>query len=133
MMLEPFKEVWLADFEFKALPGERPIPHCLVAMEYRTKRRIRLYGEQLTKLKQAPFNVGADSLFVAFYASAEFGCFRALGWPLPIHVLDLFAEFRALWNGRRPKDGFSLISALTLHGLDHIDVVEKEEMRALAM
>ena len=38
-------------------------------------------------------------LFVAYYASAELGCFLALGWPMPARILDLFAEFRATTNG----------------------------------
>src|SRR6516165_3257535 len=132
-MLEHFKEIWLCDFEFQTSPGECPIPVCMVAMEYRSKRIIRLFGDELRRHKQAPFDVGPMSLFVAFYASAEFGCFLTLGWPLPAHVLDLFVEFRALYNGRRPKDGYGLLSAMVNYGLDHIDVLEKAEMRALAM
>ncbi len=29
----PFAQVWMVDFEFKADPGERPYPICLVARE----------------------------------------------------------------------------------------------------
>ena len=36
---------------------------------------------------------------MAYYASAELGCFLALGWPMPARILDLFAEFRAATNG----------------------------------
>ena len=34
--LSEFREVWLADFEFSAPPGERPLPVCLVAREFRS-------------------------------------------------------------------------------------------------
>ena len=46
-----------------------------------------------------PFPTGADTLFVAFVASAELGCFRALGWPMPVRILALYAEFRNRVNG----------------------------------
>ena len=73
----------------------------------------------------APFPVGADSLFVAYYASAEFGCFKALGWPMPANVLDLYTEFRNRTNGLRTIAGNGLIGALTHFGLDTIGVTEK--------
>jgi DNA polymerase I len=41
-------------------------------------------------------------LFVAYYASAELGCFKALGWPMPVRILDLFVEFRCHLNGTKP-------------------------------
>ena len=31
---------------------------------------------------------------MAYYASAEMGCHLALGWKLPVNILDLFPEFR---------------------------------------
>ena len=48
---------------------------------------------------QPPFSTGPDTLFVAFVASAELGCFRSLGWPMPVRILDLYAEFRNRVNG----------------------------------
>jgi hypothetical protein len=38
-------------------------------------------------------------LFVAFYASAELGCYRVQSWPMPERILDLFVEFRDRTNG----------------------------------
>ena len=72
-------------------------------------------------------------LFVAFYASAELGCHLSLGWPLPARVLDLYAEFRVLTNGRPMPHGNSLLGALTHYGLDALDAGEKEAMRDLAI
>jgi hypothetical protein len=72
-------------------------------------------------------------LFVAYYASAEFSCHLALGWPLPERVLDLFAEFRALTNGKDPPAGDGLLGALAYFGLDAMAGAEKEGMRLLAM
>ena len=38
--LDTFREVWLVDFEFNALAGERPTPICMVARELRTGRTL---------------------------------------------------------------------------------------------
>jgi hypothetical protein len=73
-------------------------------------------------------------LFVAFFASAEMGCFLALGWPLPVNVLDLYAEFKWLTCGRDGEPGKpSLVYALDWFGLESLDVTEKDEMRQLAL
>src|SRR5262245_18848345 len=96
----PFRQVWLCDFEFSAKDGERPAVLCLVAREYRTGRTVRLWLDGEPTPARAPFPVGADSLFVAYYASAELGCFQALGWPMPANVLDLYVEVKWLTCGR---------------------------------
>src|ERR687883_18779 len=86
----PYREVWCLDFEYRAPDGERPEPHCLVARELRSGRELRLWRDQLEP-GGPPFRLDEQALFVAFYASAEFGCFLALDWPMPVRVLDLFA------------------------------------------
>ena len=80
------------DFEFAAPDGGPPEPLCMVARRIEDGRTLRLRREELRALQTAPFATDADVLFVAFYASAEAGCFLALGWPTPINVLDLFAD-----------------------------------------
>jgi DNA polymerase I len=80
-----------------------------------------------------PFPIGTDALFVAYYASAELGCFRSIGWPMPANVLDLFVEFRNRTNGLATPSGSGLVGALTYFGLDNIGAVEKEDMRALVL
>ena len=132
--LLPFAEVWLADFEFGAAPGERPVPRCLVAREYFTGTTIRLWEDELSNRKRPPYAIGERALFVAYYASAEAGCHLALGWQTPINVLDLCVEFRNMTNGLELlSKGRSLLDALTHFGLDAMDAVEKESMRALAL
>ena len=71
--LDQFAHVWCVDFEFAAPAGERPAPHCLVAKELRTGKIIRLWSDDLKKLKTPPFPTDKSSLFVAYYASAELG------------------------------------------------------------
>src|SRR5947208_1441290 len=128
-----FREVVLADFEFHAPPGERPTPVCLVAHELGSGRTYRLWQDDLQRLPEPPYPVGADCLFVAYYASAEFSCHLALGWPLPANVLDLFVEFRTLTNGRSTPQGAGLLGALTYFRLDPMGAAAKERMRDLVL
>lgn len=134
-MLEvlPFREVWAVDFEYQSEPGEIPVPVCLVALELKSRKLIRLWRDDLHALSHPPYPVDADSLFVAYTASAEIRCHLALGWPVPARVLDLFVEFRALTNGLPVVAGNGLIGALAQFGLDAIDADVKEEMRQLIL
>jgi hypothetical protein len=129
--LLPFDEIWTVDFEFSATSGENPEPICLVAWELRSNRRVRLWCDDFGAAP--PYPTGAESLFVAYYASAEIGCHLALNWPVPQRVLDLFTEFRNLTNGITLATGSGLLGALSYFGLDSIGVVEKDEMRALIL
>ena len=132
-MISGFQEIVLADFEFHSGPGENPEPICLVAHELSSARDHRYAREDLARMQAAPYPTGPDTLFVAYYASAEIGCHLALNWSAPSNVLDLFAEFRTLTNGREPPCGNSLLGALVYHGLDSMASAEKDEMRALAI
>ena len=129
----PFAEIWMADFEFVVGEGERPRPVCLVAEEFWSGRQIRLWEEEIKQLDAAPFNTGPNACFVAYFASAELGCFRALGWPLPTNTLDLFAEHRVLTNGTLLPNGNGLLGAARRYGIDTIGADEKETMRDLIM
>src|SRR5215475_5133873 len=108
-MPDVFHEIVVVDFEFTALPGERPGPICLVARELPSGRRFRLWHDQLGS--RPPYATGADVLFVAYYASAELGCYRVCGWPMPERILDPFIEFRNLTNGLPTPAGASLLGA----------------------
>ncbi len=121
------------DFEFSAQPGERPKPICAVAWELRSGRRHHLWEDDLARLGAAPYPTGPQSLLVAYYASAELGCHLALGWPLPVNVLDLYTEFRNATNGLPTPCGSGLLGALVYFGLDSIGAVEKESMRQMAL
>jgi hypothetical protein len=126
--------VWCADFEFSQPDGERPAVRCLAASEYHTGRTIRLWIDGEPVPPQAPFDVGPDCLFVAYAAVAEMVCFAALGWPMPARLLDLHTELKWLTCGVAGEPAWpSLVYALERFGLDSLDVVEKLEMRDLAM
>lgn len=132
-MLEQFKEIVLADFEFAAPSGAVPQVRCLVAWELRSGRKIRLWCDDIAQLTAPPYPIDSDTLFVAYYASAEFGCHLSLGWGLPAGVLDLFVEFRNMTNGLPLTCGNGLLGALAYFGLSSIDAAEKETMRDLAL
>ena len=70
-----------------------------MARDFATGHTLRLWEEDLERLSEPPFPSDDGSLLVAYYASAELGCYHVLGWPMPSQVLDLFAEFRNLANG----------------------------------
>jgi hypothetical protein len=130
-MLGCFREVVVADSEFVATPGNRPAPVCFVAHEMRSGRRFRVWQDQFGPAP--PWATGPDVLFAAYYASAELGCYRVLGWRMPERILDLFAEFRAGTNGLGTPAGNGLLGALAYHGLDGIGADEKKEMVALVL
>ena len=127
----PYREIWLVDFEFIALPGERPNPVCLCALELRTGRLVRQWRDEFGRTP--PYSISPDALFVAYFASAELGCHLALGWGQPVRVLDLFIEFRGRTNGVPTPSGSSLVGALAYFGLDSIGALEKKEMRDLIL
>jgi DNA polymerase-1 len=127
----PFREVWLFDFEFNGAPGDVQNPVCLVAWEIKSGRKIRLFRDEFGP--EPPYPTDAGVLFVAYYASAELGCHLTLKWPLPVHVLDLFTEFRCRTNGLSPPYGSSLLGAMSYFGLDGITSEEKDDWRNLIM
>ncbi len=127
----PFREVWALDFEFISEPGARPVPVCMVARELGSGRLLRMWQDELPD--RPPFRVDEQALFVAYYASAEVGCFLALGWPVPARILDLFAEFRNETNGLALADGASLLGALAYHHIPSITSDQKHEERQLVM
>jgi hypothetical protein len=80
----PFREVWCADFEYQTPEGEPPVPVCMVAKEVFSGATRRLWRDQLLTRRTAPFDTGAETLFVCYHGPAEFGCMLALNWPLPV-------------------------------------------------
>ena len=122
--------VWLVDFEFHQPDGFLPTPICIVAREWGTGRTVRSW---LAPGTPSPFQFGPDDVLVAYYASAEIGCFLALGWDLPRHILDLYPEFRWVLSGRSSVAGFGLLGALTYFGISNgVSAAKKDEMRAVA-
>ena len=95
-----FTTVIVADFEYEAGDGDLPNVLCMVAyaldQNLQHARTIRLWRGEFGL---APlFDVGPNTLFVAYSAWAELTCFMALGWQFPTHVFDLHTAFLAASN-----------------------------------
>lgn len=131
--LSQFEEIWIVDFEYRCPNGGLPSVHCMVAREIKTDRLIRVSSEELSSMKEAPFDTGPQSLFVAFYAVAEFGCFLELGWGFPVNTLDLYVEFRLMLCGTSVEKKFGLVAALNYFNLAQHIPSEKQEWRELAV
>ncbi|APG24257.1 DNA polymerase [Syntrophotalea acetylenica] len=126
-----YKVAWVVDAEYRQHGGEQPMPHCIVAKRINSGQVTRIWMEE-GQPAPPPF-YGPNDLIITYLASAELNCFRALGWAMPTHVLDLFAEFRNHTNGLYVAGGNGLAAALRFFGQDILDVIEKEEMRGLAL
>lgn len=128
-----FTRIYLCDFEFQQLQGDVPRPICVVAKELYSGQVIRLWlwGEDWPK--RPPFPTGPDVLFVAYYASAEFLCFLALHWDMPLRILDLCVEFKRRTSGLSTPCGRDLLGALVHCGIPAMDSGDKETMRELAI
>ena len=76
---------------------------CMVAYvldeHLRHVRTIRMWREELLASKHPPFDIGPDTLFVAYSAWAEMTCFKVLGWQFPVHIFDLHTAYLAASNG----------------------------------
>jgi hypothetical protein len=125
--LRDFGEVVVIDFEFRAAPGERPVPVCLVAREQRSGRMFQCWLEGEAAPVEPPFAHDSSTLLVAYFASAELGCYQMLGWPFPRWLVDPYAEFRIRVNGLHARH--SLLDALRYFGIPGMDADQKDLFR----
>ncbi len=137
----PFREIWIVDTEFYPGPGlanggvagDPVTPLCLVALEMRSGRFVRLWQDQLGPFP--PYRLDNDALIVGYMLAAEFGVHAALGWGEPACALDAYVEFRHYVNdgsvkgGDREKGFYSIGGALRYFLEDEIDVARKHDMR----
>jgi DNA polymerase I len=137
----PFREIWCVDTEFYpgvglangATYGDSITPLCLVALEMRSGRVVRLWQDELGQFP--PYRLDGDALIIGYMLAAEFGFHIARGWGEPARALDLYVEFRHFTNdgsvkgGEREKGFYSLGGALRYFLEDEIDVARKTETR----
>ena len=95
-----FGRTIVCDFEYEISPGDLPNPLCMVAHELdenlQLVRTMRLWRDDFGTAP--PFDLGEDTLFVAYSAWAEMTCFKVLRWKFPIHVFDLHIAYLAASN-----------------------------------
>lgn len=128
--------IYAIDFEFRPVDGHAgnpPDPVCLVVKRLDTGETNRFWYTELKALPSAPYPTGPDALCIAYYSSAEWGCFIQLGWTIPINILDLYTEFRCHTNGTTLEAGAGLNGALTFFGLPSGCGIFKEKMREVIL
>src|SRR5262245_37441223 len=99
-------------------------------------RTMRLWRGDFQR--SPPFDIGADSLFVAYSAWAELTCFLVLGWEFPQHVFDLHTAYLASSNILRaydPDEDFKkprkrLPDACRAYGIEGWELIDKETIAA---
>jgi DNA polymerase I len=133
-----FRGTVVCDFEYEAADGDLPHVLCMVAYvldhKLRHVRTVRLWrGEFGT---EPPFDIGLDTLFVAYSAWAELTCFMTLGWKFPEHVFDLHTAYLAASNEllphnpdeKRKKPSKRLPDACRAYGIAGWELIDKETM-----
>jgi hypothetical protein len=131
-----FKSVVVCDFEYEVAPGDLPNVLCMVAYvlneNLRHVRTVRLWRGEFDRTP--PFDIGPDTLFVAYSAWAEMTCFKVLGWKFPVHIFDLHTAYLAASNILRPynadevrkKQRKRLSDACRAHGIKGWERIDKE-------
>jgi hypothetical protein len=131
-----FSTIVVCDFEYEVADGELPNVLCMVAQvldeNLRHLRTIRLWRGEFGSTP--PFDVGPDSLFVAYSAWAEMTCFQVLGWKFPAHIFDQHTAYLATSNvllpynpnEQRVKVRKRLSDACRAYDLDGWERIDKE-------
>jgi DNA polymerase-1 len=131
-----FTSIVVCDFEYEIADGELPNVLCMVAhvldQNLRRVRTIRIWREEFGKTPL--FDIGPNTLFVAYSAWAELTCFMVLGWKFPKHVFDLHTAYLAASNillphnpdevRKRPRKRLS--DACSAYGIEGWERIDKE-------
>ena len=95
-----FDTIVVCDFEYEVADGGLPNVLCMVAYvldeDLRHVRTIRQWRGEFGRTP--PFDIGPNTLFVAYSAWAEMTCFLTLGWKFPVHIFDQHTAYLAASN-----------------------------------
>ena len=122
-----FSNYWVVDYEFIVEHGNPQQPICYAAKNLKSGKVIKHWIDR--EETKPEYSIDKNSLFIAYYASAEMGCHQTLNFKRPLYIVDLFAEFRCLTNGAKIPSGNSLIGACNFYGLSSSDATYKDSMR----
>ena len=126
------------DFEYEVADGDLPVVLCMVVYVLdaclRLVNVIRLWRGEFGSTP--PFDIGPDTLFVAYSAWAELTCFQVLGWKFPTYVYDAHTAYLATSNillpynpdEARKKDRKGLAYACRAYGIEGWEKIDKPEM-----
>jgi DNA polymerase I len=101
-----FGHIIVCDFEYEVADGDLPVPLCMVAYELdENLQRVHTIKQWRNEFGATPpFDIGPDTVFVAYSAWAELTCFMVLGWKFPVHIFDLHTAYLAASNILLPHD-----------------------------
>lgn len=79
---EDFKTYTVVDYEYYGVNGDLPKPICYTAAISSNNSIIRhwINGNEITP----QYPTDNNTLFIAYYSSAEFGCHEVLGFKNPL-------------------------------------------------
>lgn len=131
-----FASIVICDFEYEVADGELPNVLCMVAYVLNEKlqhvRTIQLWRGDFGLAP--PFDIGDDTLFVAYSAWAEMTCLIVLGWKFPKHIFDQHTAYLAASNillphnpdevRKRPRKRLS--DACRAYGIEGWERIDKD-------
>jgi DNA polymerase I len=135
-----FTSVVVADFEYEVGDGDLPNVLCMVAyvldQNLQQVDTIKLWRGEFGR--EPPFDIGDDTVFVAYSAWAELTCFMQLGWKFPKHVFDQHTAYLAKSNillpytrDEKPKKlRKRLPDACRAYGIEGWERVDKDTIAA---
>ena len=135
-MSENFTGIVVCDFEYEVADGDLPNVLCMVAYvldsNLQHTHTIRTWRGEFGE--KPPFDIGPDTLFVAYSAWAELTCFLTFGWKFPEHVFDLHTVFLAASNVLLPynpdeirkKPRKRLSDACRAYGIEGWEKIDKD-------
>lgn len=135
-MSKYFTNVIVCDFEYEVADGELPNVLCMVAyvldQNLQHVRTIKLWRGEFGR--KPPFDIGDDTLFVAYSAWAEMTAFMTLGWKFPKHIFDQHTAYLAASNlllpytpnEKRSKPRKRLSDACRAYGIPGWENIDKE-------
>jgi hypothetical protein len=133
-----FARIVVCDFEYEVAPGELPDVLCMVAQvldeNFRHLQTIKLWRGGFGA--EPPFDIGPDTLFVAYSAWAEMTCFKVLGWKFPEHIFDQHTAYLASTNILEPyepdevrkREPKRLPDACRAYGIEGWDRIDKDDI-----
>ena len=127
-----FEQIVCFDTEFSALGGNKLTPRCLVAQIINTGEIIhQIPGTPCPRLTELLNST--DTLFVAFYASAEVGYLLGCDLPIPKYLICLFSNFKFFTNGKKIHQRASLNFACQYFKIPTMTSSKKDAGRTLAL
>jgi DNA polymerase-1 len=133
-----FGQVVVCDSEYEVADGDLPKPLCVVAYvldeHLQHVRTIRQWRGEFSP--EPPFDIGPNTLFVAYSAWAEMTVFKVLNWKFPVHIFDQHTAYLAASNillpyepdENRTKMSKGLEAACHAYGIEGWKGMNKKEI-----